>query len=446
VTRPSPALALLAATLLALLTACTGGQAERPPPPGPMVLEHVALIDGLGGPVLADRTILIAEGRIAAVYPSGSRPAPAGAERLDLTGRTVIPGLIDAHVHLATRQRDEGMIEQILANVLADGVTTVRDMGGNGVLLTRLAARAESADARSPHILLSTLITGPSSEFWMSGGPGTFVANGGAPGTQAWFRRVRAPGEIEAAIRGARAFGATGVKLHSGFDADMLRLIGAAARRHGLRVWAHAYGDPARPSEIAAAASILSHADMLAYEGLGARPEGFAALPYVERTRIAMAATPVDGPALGRLFGLMRARHVCLEPTLFVMEPRVPDPAMTAYVRYAAAATARAHRAGVMICAGTDAIGGSTSNLPAELALLVERAGLSPIEAISAATRTNARALGLTDRGAVAPGLRADLVVLAANPAADIANLRRVEMVIKGGRTIRPEARARERD
>lgn len=434
---PKPVLALLCA-VSALFGCAASGTGTAP---ALLVLDHATLLDGESPAALPDRTIEIAGGRIRAVYPSGSRPLPEGAERMDLRGRYVMPGMIDAHVHLQTQERPDGMIGQILANVLRGGVTTVRDMGGNGAALTPLAAAARDGTAESPQIVYASLLTGPQSQFWLSGPVGAYVSRGAAPGTQDWFRQVASGADVDGAVAAARRHGAAGVKLHSGFDAALLRRLGSAARARGLRVWAHAYGDPARPSEVAAVASIMSHADMLAYEGLRARPEGFAALPYVQRTRIAMAATPTDGEALGRLFALMRRNQVCLEPTLFVMQPRQPNPAMVDYLRYVAAATARAHREGVTICAGTDAIGGATPNLPAELALLIERAGLSPMQAIQAATRNNAAALGLADRGRVAPGLRADLVILTADPTADIANLRRIEAVIHGGRIVRPARR-----
>jgi hypothetical protein len=187
--------------------------------------------------------------------------------------------------------------------------------------------------------------------------------------------------------------------------------------------------------------SILSHADMLAFEGMGPPPPGFEQRPYRERTRFAMAATPLDGEALARLFAAMRAAGACLEPTLFIMYPRpgsAPDPAWPATRDWVAGATARAHRAGVAICAGTDALGGGAPNFPAELELLVRTAGLTPLEAIASATSVNARALGLRDRGRIAPGLRADILVLAADPSRDLAALRRVEAVIRGGYLHRP--------
>lgn len=423
---------LVTLLLMTLASACAA-----PPPPADsslLILEHVTVIDGRGGSPLPDHTIVIRDQRIEAVQPDGI-PLPAGGRRIDLRGRWIIPGLIDSHVHLKSRPRDPGLMEQVLASVLTrSGVTTVRDMGGRGSEVAALADSARAAPGTSPDIVYSALFIGPRSSFWMSGEPGTYVAAGAPPGSSPWFRHVARAADIDAAVREARAFGASGVKAHSGFTAGELTALGEAARREGLALWAHANVGPARPGDaVRAGATVLSHADMLAYEGLEARPDGFDALDYVSRTRIAMQATPVMGERLGRLFEAMRARGVCLEPTLQVFTPREPEPAMDDYARYAAEATGRAHRMGVAICAGTDGIGGSTANLPDELTLLVQRAGLTPMQAILAATRNNARALGLDDRGVIQPGLRADLVILCADPAADIAALRSVAATVALG-------------
>jgi hypothetical protein len=431
-----------AAVLLALLIACAPARTEASAAPGgPVLIRNVTVIDGSGAPPVPARDVLISGGRIAAVAPPGLSGAPADAERIDGTGKFLIPGLIDSHVHLHTRRRDPGMIEEILGLVLRGGVTTIRDMGGNGAALAPLAERARDPAVDSPDILLSTLVTGPASPFWMSGEVGDYVAAGTAHGRSPWFRRLERAEDIPGLVAEARRFGARGLKVHSGMAVELLRPLADQARGAGLAIWSHSRIGPATPGDaVDAGVTILSHADSLAYEGVSLADLG-SSTNYVERTRRAMRATPVGGPALGRLFEAMRARRACLEPTLMVMGADNPSPHMADYYAYSAAVTKRAHDMGVPICAGTDAIGGSTPNLPTELALFVRLIGLTPLEAIRAATSTNAAALGLTDRGLVRPGLRADLVLLAADPSADIGNLRRVDAVFRAGRRLPPPPR-----
>ncbi|MEA3061551.1 MAG: hypothetical protein QOJ94_1332 [Sphingomonadales bacterium] len=422
-------LAFLSALLL--LASCARPASAAPA----LLIEHVTLIDGRGGPPLPDASVLVEGERIAAVGKGALANVPAGAERIDGRGKFLLPGLIDAHVHLKTRERDPGMIEQILANVLLkSGVTTVRDMGGNGEALRPLAEASHRAGARSPEIFYSALFTGSRSDFWMTGDLVRVITPQGEPGSQPWFRHFATSDGLEQAVREAKAFGATGIKLHSGFTAAEVARIGAEARRHGLRVWTHAFIGPARPSDaVEAGAATISHADQLAYEGATETLPPLMGPAYRAQTQRMMAATPVDGPVLARLFERMKAKGTCLEPTLMVMTPPRPTPEMARYLAWVAAATDRAHRTGVAICAGTDGIGGSTSNLPEEMRLLVERARLTPLEAIRSATFENARALGLADRGLVAPGKRADLLLLSADPGADIANVKQVAGVIARG-------------
>ncbi len=433
-------LRLLALAIPLLAGACTSAARPEAMTPGHATLIHnVTVIDGSGAPPQPGQDVLILGERIASVGPEGHSRAPADAERIDGTGRYLIPGLIDSHVHLHTRQREPGVIEQVLGFALRGGVTTVRDMGGNGAALAPLADRARGPSMDSPEILLSTLVTGPTSEFWMTGDVGAYVAAGTPPGQSPWFRRLRGPEDVEAVIADARRFGARGIKVHSGLDAELLTLLAERSRRAGLALWSHSAIGPATPGEaVAAGVSTLSHADGLAYETTGLPAEASTGAARAQWTRRAMAATPVGRGSLDGLFAEMRTRGACLEPTLLVMGGGRPTPESRDFVTWFAAATARAHRLGVPICAGTDAIGGSTPNLPEELSLLVRLAGLTPLEAIRAATSNNAAALGLGDRGLVRAGLRADLVLLSADPSADIVNLRRVEAVFRAGRRIAP--------
>ncbi|WP_298128184.1 amidohydrolase family protein [Brevundimonas sp.] len=421
-----PLIRLLVLGLAALSVGC--GTPRANPVSDAWVLADVTLIDGTGAPARPGVSIVVRDGIIEAILAAGE-PLPAGISTIDLGGRFVMPGLIDSHVHLKTQPRPDGMIEQVLNAALLGGVTTVRDMGGAGEAIRTLAA-AERSGAATPRIVFSQLVTGPGSEFWLEGERAAYISGGAAPGTVFGFRRILDPTEVDAVIAEAVLNGATGIKLHSGFTVGLAGTVVEAARRRGLRVWAHGELGSAGPDDLAAlGVDSLSHADMLAYTGVDR-----AALPsegYGRRTLSAMALTPVDGPALGALLGAMRTNGVALDPTLMVMGD---DEEGAAYRDWVARATRRAFAAGVMIVAGTDALGGSSPNLHLELQLLVSRCGLSPLEAIRAATLNAAVVMGLDrELGSVAPGKRADLVVLSADPSVDIRNTLTVSAVIKGG-------------
>jgi len=155
-------------------------------------LTNVTLIDGNGGQPKSNRTLIISEGRISDIFASGNGKIPAGAKIVDLNGHFVIPGLIDTHVHLATRARPPEVLRGVLRSILLGGVTSVRDMGGNGMILRELANESKNGTIAAPRIYFSTFITGRESQFYIvdKKEDGLYVSNGNEPGTTAWFRRI----------------------------------------------------------------------------------------------------------------------------------------------------------------------------------------------------------------------------------------------------------------
>jgi imidazolonepropionase-like amidohydrolase len=205
----------------------------------------------------------------------------------------------------------------------------------------------------------------------------------------------------------------------------VLRPLVREAHRQHLLVWAHATLFPARPSEVVdAGVDVVSHASLLAWEGT-------PRLPGVnERRRVQPPA--VDDPRIQRLLREMARRGTTLDATLFVMGDAPPR-----MQRWCAEVTRAAWNAGVPISAGTDSIGvdapGTLPNIHEELRLLVQ-AGIPPLAAITAATRNGARAIGIeSSRGTIAPGKAADLVVLSADPMADIRHTLNIVLVFRDG-------------
>ncbi|HET8586964.1 MAG TPA: amidohydrolase family protein [Candidatus Limnocylindria bacterium] len=145
----------------------------------------------------------------------------------------------------------------------------------------------------------------------------------------------------------------------------------------------------------------------------------------------AITSVVLEVPALDTVLRVMAARPIMFDPTLFVMKE-------IGGLDLAAAVTRRAHHLGVPISTGTDSIAAADSsalpNVHEEIALLVREAGFTPAEALVAATENGARTLGIFGHvGSLTPGKRADLVVLAADPLADITNTRSVQLVMKRG-------------
>lgn len=398
---------------------------------GVQALVGLTLIDGTGAPARAATTLVLENGRIRDVFPDGSKPLPADADRIDLAGRWAIPGLIDAHVHLATDPSNEDSRATMLLrlrNALRGGVTTVRDMGGDARVLAGLARDANLGEIESPSLVYSAIFAGP--EFFRD--PRIVASSRGAtPGTVPWGRAVRDDTDVPRAVAEAKGAGARALKLYADLPARALAPLVAEAHRQGLLVWSHAALFPARPSDIVdAGVDVVSHASLLVWEPTTELP------PYTARARGDFDGVSPTSDAIDRLLRRMASRGTILEPTLFVVSPQ-GQPSKSG--EWAARVTARARALGVRIAAGTDGLiangENARPNLHEELALLVRHAGLTPLEAISAATSVAAIALGVqSDRGVLAPGKAADLVILSRDPTADIRNTRSIEWVMKAGK------------
>ena len=349
------------------------------PSPEPFAVTGAAVIDGLGGPVLRDRVVLVRDGRIERVEPSGAVALSPGIRRIEGAGRTLLPGFVDTHVHLDFYPP---------AAVLRGGVTTVRDLGWPPARLEALRRDAERSPTTSPRLLVAgQILTSP----------------GGYPSRSAWAppgtaREVEGAEQAAAAVADLAAAGASVIKVAldptrggPALPATTLQTVVAAARERGLGVTAHVSGVAEVVKALDAGVTELAH------------------WPFGEE---------VPGDVIGRM-----AASVAVVPTLHID----PSPARRNGVRSFVAAGGR-------VLYGTDL--GNQGPPPAvdvtELELLVE-AGLSPAGAVAAATSLAAEHLGLPATGRVAPGWVADLLMVDGDPLEDPRALIRPRLVSRAG-------------
>src|SRR5262249_16475989 len=445
-----------------------------------LVLRNLTLIDGNGGAPRKGVTLVISGGVITEMNADSSTQIPEGATVRDLTGHYVIPGLIDSHVHL-TSPSTERVRSQLHEGRLG-GRTAVRDMGGDAIQLGELAGRSPNPQIESPRIYYSAIIAGPS---WFSDPRAAASAHGFKPGTIPWLRAVSDDTDIEKVVAEARAAGATGLKIYANLPPNLVSKLTAEGHRWSMMVWSHATIYPSRPSDgVAAGVDVISHSVYLYWEIAGHVPDSYQEGRNELPGAIERSAHGVE--SLRPLLTQMKNKGTILDATLFVtMMLAQPTPSGRPDPRpqFAYAATRLARELGVTVCAGTDSMlsdaspahaagsagsqssvsasspsGSSKSgvqgsqqqaakgqqpattaapvlpNLHRELELLVEKSGFTPLEAITAATRNSARAIGI-DRayGTVEVGKGADLVVLTADPSVDIRNTRKIAFVVKGG-------------
>ncbi len=415
-----------------------------------VALTHVRVIDGTGAPARADQTLVIRNGDIAALGPSGSVQVPSGARVLDLSGSSVMPGLVMMHEHLfypTARGVYANVAESFTRLYLAGGVTTMRttgDMNGYGDFGITADIRAGRKpgpwiDATAPylegpglgldqfHVLTGAADAKRMVDFW---------ADAGATSFKAYMDITRA--ELGAAIDEAHA---RGLKITGHLCSVTYREaadLGIDDLEHGFFVSTDFVKDK--------------------------KPD---VCPGQRAGQAALDRVDPKGPAFKALVDTLIAHHVAVTSTLPVFETFTPgrpippgievlDPILRQRFKDRWARTQRDTaslfrtlfpreeamelrfaRAGGLLIAGTDptGYGGVIAGYSdqRELELLVE-AGFTPTEAIRICTLNGAKYLGRADRvGSIAVGKQADLVVVDGDPATHISDVRRVRMVFKQG-------------
>jgi len=438
---------LLLCSLL-LVGACT------PSGKGVIALEGATLIDGAGGAPKEDALILIRNGHIEAVARVNEIRIPSGAEHINLVGKTIIPGLIDAHAH----------VERWAApRYLAWGVTTVRD----------LHSANDSGFALKHDLNLGTVV-----------GPRMFTSGpmvDGVPTTYPNATGVATAAEARHAVDQRAVAGADYLKIYTKITPSLLKPLMDEARTLRLPVAAHLGKTDALT---AARAGVVSLEHMAGVVQAASRTP---AVYYRAHDRFLsgwtteeQGWTTLDSASLHRTAQALAKTKVAIVPTLIVHEmlsrldnpilltrPGMEDvPQDASSVRSVASLLRRTgwrprdfqgfrrararqdqfvrefKRAGGVIAAGTDAANQLLIpgfSLHEEMALLVA-AGLTPLEAITAATRRGAQLLHADSLGVVTPGKVADLVVLNGNPTRDIGATRKIAWVMTRGRIVRPDS------
>jgi len=456
----------MVACLLALML---GAACASPIPVADLSIEGVTVVDVSSG-LLPDRRVVIEDDRIVWVGPSASG-GPLAARVIDGRGRFLMPGLWDAHVHFLY---DPALTEAMAALFLAHGVTSVRDTGGDLDRMLELRDRFESGASPAPRLFLS----GPLLD-------GRHVVYDGATAAQPKLgTRVASPEQARARVRWLRSRGADFIKIYELVDPEVFDALVDEARRQGLPIASHVplslTADVAGPRvdsmehlrniELACASDWRARletrrAKIAAFDGdrgfeLRRSLHDSQRLPAIaahDSRRcdevIASLRNTLQVPTL-RLNAFNRSRPD-RSPEWHAALPSLPpsverefrrtalglddDPARAdmRFADWSRALVGRMVQAEVPIAAGTDtpirlAIPGES--LHRELELLVE-SGLSNRQALAAATLAPARFFALEEElGRIAQGMRADLVLLRANPLEDIRNTRTIEGVVSRGR------------
>lgn len=414
-------------------------EAQRPdaaaPEPRRLLIHDVILIDGTGSAPRPGMSVLIRGDRIERMAPA--REAMPANDTIAGRGLFLIPGLFDGHVHLGTRSRDDEASQ--LQRALAGGVTAVIDMASDTRVTGALATAVRDGQLEGPAIYYAAVMAGPA---FFTDPRAAAASRGYQPGTAPWLRAITDTTDVPRAIAEARRTGASVIKIYAALPPSLVERVTAEAHRQQLPVLAHAAVFPARPGDLVrAGVDLLVHTPYLVWEGSPPSPD------FARRARGDYAGISANDPRIEQLLATMRDRGTALNPTLLVFAD-APDASSTPNrTDWMYTVTRRAFALGIPIVAGTDGLfgrgGSDRDGLPQihrELEMLVTHGGLTPLAAITAATANAARAVRADSvRGTIRPGLVADLVLLSADPAADIRNTQRIRYVIRQGRIVRRE-------
>lgn len=427
---------LLAATLSVVplhAQDMTAGQSEKQR----TVYRGATLIDGTGAAVRSNMDIVVEGETIVRVSPVDGTGIQPGTQLVDAANLFVLPGLIDSHVHLATPP-EQTRAKASLRRYLYSGITAVRSMADDVRPVAELAREALTAEIPSPDIYYTALMAGP--DFFDD--PRTIaVTRGGIPGQVPWMQAITEDTDLVMAVAMARGTSASAIKLYANLPATLVEHITREAKRQGIKVWAHSAVFPALPGDnVRAGVDVMSHVCPIGYEVSKDPPRSYQQPTPVEIAPFADG----DNPRIGALFRAMKQQGIVLDATVRVQLESATEFASTGRGRPPRCSpeltyqlTAQAYREGVLISTGTDGDTEWQSPYPAlheELELLVNKAGMPPLQAIRSATQVGALALGLEQQmGTVAPGKLANLVFVTKDPLQDIGNLRSVAFTVKRG-------------
>jgi imidazolonepropionase-like amidohydrolase len=373
-----------------------------------LLFQHANVIDGVSDQPLRNASVLVRDGKIVSV---SAKPvaAPPGARVIDLEGRWVLPGLIDAHVHISSMEAAKA--------ALVSGVTTVRSMGVSNFVDVAYRELHKSGVNEIPEFVAAGYHVRPQPA------PQLFE---NVPALRDLSERVTGVANIRRVVAAMLERKVDVIKIlateRAGtpetdprkrtFTDQEIEAAVSEAKAKGIPVAAHAHGTEGAAAAVRAGVHSIEH------------------------------GTWLDEPTLR----LMKQKGIYLVPTIAtvvdLIEPGgdYDDPALRErgkmMLPFVKQTTATAHKLGVRIVAGTDTSYGSKSvrRMGDEVVELVN-AGLSPMQAIRAATSTAAECVGVAARtGAVRPGLEADLIVVDQDPLANAAALKNVVMVINDGK------------
>jgi imidazolonepropionase-like amidohydrolase len=401
----------------------------------PLLITADRLWDGTGQATLVRPLLRVADGKVDSIQRGLLQPATCSGQRFDFPGCTILPGLIDTHVHLVMsaldtneaiieqvgRESDEQLLARATANAqaaLRAGITTVRDCGGKGTVVQRLRDRIRRGEVMGPEVLSCgmPITTTLGHCHWLG-----LVADSRDEVERAALRMLEEDADFLKVMATGGNMTPTSDPMKAQYDDASLQLIADIGRKAGKHAAAHVLSRAALPGVVAANYHTIEHCDWRVEEF---RYEFQPALAQRIREQRQYVGLTMSG-TMRRAF-LPEIRNLKTGPVLRLDMRFACEREML--------------QSGVRFTLHSDA---GVRLTPIDRFDLGLRAAeielrLTPHEILQAVTRTAAEAIGLPDRGTLEPGKRADLVVLEGDPLRDLSALGRVKAVLRGGVWIAP--------
>ncbi len=418
-------------------------------PAGPVAFTNVRVFDADAKMFLEDHTVIVDKGLIAAVFPAKEAKVPAGAQIIDGKGKTLVPGMWDCHMHVAS---DYTGVQE-----LSMGVTSLRDPGNDDSQTIDRREREARGDLLFPHVYASSLIDGK----------GTYTAQvANVANSQA---------EAIALVDKAKAGGFIGVKFYGTLNKDWLPAAAAEAHKQGLHVHGHIPVGMRTLDAINAGYDEVTHINWIVMQAMPDEVINVSnGIMRFEGPGRYAKDLDINGKPINDLISTMAAKGIYSDPTMVAFESLyVPEngdlsPSYAPFVGTLPPSTERSfrvggfavpkdltrahyraswakmvallgkmHKAGVPIVAGTD---GAGIELVHELEIYVE-AGMTPGEALATATIVPARLVGQDKRtGSIKPGKAADLVLVEGDPSKRVGDLRNTRVIMLDGKLLDADA------
>lgn len=384
------------------------------------VLYNCNIVDTNSGKILPGKTIHVKDGKIVKIENARKKIAKG---QTDATGKFVMPGLIDSHMHWGTFTPDSASADYMGRTYLKEGVTTVRDMGGNVKNIQNYLGWVDEGIMNGPRVYCCS--------FWATGNysinPSDFEGSGHddwAPWSRMFSVKDSTDTAIEKAVVEAKEAGCMGFKIYVNYTPEELARMIPIMKKHGMKVWAHASQyDGAKAIDVAnSGVEVMSHAYMLG--------DDFQSVKEL---------TPDMKEYINKVCQAMKKNNVVLDPTIVI--------SLYNDMEFAVDIMKLAHATGVKFLVGTDYMlppakgeEGFRCAVLEEMEALHDKCGISIPEVLRAATVGGAEILDMQGRlGCVTEGAEADLLVLDANPLQSLNALKHIDTLIVRGKVVNKE-------